>query len=142
MRYNEILNEFLIKMGSITIHRNPVKLQVLNLFTDAIGQIKHKQIRHEVSLRGIIVGNKIYLWNSMDGTHFDMVQKMVREGIIDHPEDYLYVPHHRTSVIPSYSGFYLYLVSGDIEFDGYYNNGANLEANRELFDKFLIRWNS
>ena len=51
MRYREILNEFVISVNGVTVHRNPTPSLVLKTLLDS----PHKE------LRGLVIKDKIYL---------------------------------------------------------------------------------
>ena len=137
MKINEIiLHEFLIQLKTGTkIFRNPLKPVIFNLFKET-GQ---KAIEQGVSsinakLRGLIISNKIYIWNSWDGMHGETARRLKSEGYTD--EEY------------TYTGFYLRLGYGSsaseryvLESDIYHKGGAT-EANVAVLNKFLDRWNS
>ena len=136
MRYNEILHEFLIKLDGKTIHRNPLRPQILSMFKDSENRHKAQGLStHKARLRGVIVAGKMYVWDAWDGIHFEIMEKMVQEGIIDHPD------RTPTNVIPSYSGFYLKYRLG-ISHEYYHDRGIDIEGNRAVLSKFLDRWNS
>ena len=141
MRYKEILHEYIIKVNDVSIFRNPIKPVVLNIFKDASKSVHDHHVTGispdaydpQAKLRGIIAGDKIYVWNSWNGMHFDIVQGMVREGFINDDER------------RSYSGFYLVTNKKQITHYGFYTAGMtkySTEAHRELLDKHIDRWNS
>ncbi len=142
MKINEIiLHEFIIKVNDVSIFRNPVKPVLLNIFKDASkNEQDHKDsgippdaYDPEARLRGIIVGGKIYVWNTWDGMHFDIVKGMAREGFIDKQER------------QNYSAFYLKISKKQIIDYGFYTPGMRQsprQRHKELLAKHLTRWNS
>lgn len=132
MRYREILNEFIIRLGNVVVFRNPLKPQILNLFKEAATRIPSKWGFLDNKLRGVVVDGKIYIWPAYDAMHLDVVQQMAREGFIELDD--------------IWSGFYLDLISGHITKSAFQTPSVTTAAGQSQTDlftlnKYLDRWN-
>lgn len=132
MRYNEILNEFLIQFKTlrVTIHRNPITPQILNLFKE-VEKLPSAATSLDYTLRGIVVEGKVYVWPAYDAMHSEVIDELIFEGYVDQSELYLY------------TSFYLDRGIDDkkISSRGFYARD-NKQGNRAILDKHIARWNS
>ena len=141
MRYNEILKEFVIRLdNNVTIHRNPVRPQLINLFDQAQKRYSKESTRYP-TLRGLMItgpsGHKVYIWDAFDGTHEDVFEKLNDEMFVEEIE---------------YSSFYLNLIGDEIvekhfvSYGSYQNNprgysSLRIEDHYDVLEQHIERWN-
>ncbi len=138
MRYNQIiLNEFIIKLSNnVVIHRNPIKPMIFKIFSDVEARAKQRAggnwsltVRpYDSSLRGLIIGDKIYVWDAWDGMHEDVFEWLNEEGFIN---------------AYGYASFYLRMNSDGGIYESFYSySSEDPNAKRLILDNYVARWNS
>ncbi len=136
MRYNQILNEYIIKLklhgGDVTILKNPHKYQIINMFKQSIQQVN--AFWSEKKLRGIVGFGDIYVWDAWDGMHFDIFNQLNREGWlekgIDKTSTSFYFEQRNNSIIA--------IDTDDNEIESY----RVLSPGHEIIMQYLQKWNS
>lgn len=125
------------KTHELIIHRNPLKPQILNLIKSI--DAAHGKSSYKAQLRGLISANKIYVWDSWEGIHDDVFERLVGEGYLNYADglSVLYLQFdHDDNKIKSTS---LYTFRPEPHNAKFLNPAPD---HREILDRFIARWNA